>query len=538
MPMVASPVDWRPTILADFVVVVGICGAPSVTAHSSVLVCGGAEVGELGGLCGSTFEGTISCCYADGVVQAGDNARSVGGFCGSNRGTIENCYFRGQVLCGNYAMNCGGFCGWNRQTVQKAYVSGAVFVGDYSEWIGGFSGNNEGVITNCYWDQGISQSDLSAGGQPKSTSQMHDAATYMGWNDGSWTIDDGNDCPRLTWELAVGMPLITGYPIRTYNGIGTEGEPFVLRDANDLVCMSQRVCDWSGQFILDRDIDMDGVCYVPPADFSGSFEGRGFRINCICVDFQELGNYLQLGLFAKVSGEVRNLGVVDIQITGGDLSNTIGGLCGTNWGNIVNCFVTGWVIGGNEVSWCGGLCGVNAGIIDNSYSMLSVTCGDEAFRLGGLCGCNIGTISNCYSSGAVTGGDGASDLGGLCGFNYGPHSPHGVIDCCYSTGVVSGGSGSLMLGGLCGFNCDGNITNCFWDVQTSGLTTSDGGWGKYTSVLQKANTFVWMGWDFDDVWWINEGRDYPKLSWQPFGDVDHDSRVDLNDLAVMAAAWG
>ena len=38
-----------------------------------------------------------------------------------------------------------------------------------------------------------------------------------------------------------------------------------------------------------------------------------------------------------------------------------------------------------------------------------------------------------------------------------------------------------------------------------------------------AETFLDTGWDFvgetvngtDDIWWINEGKDYPRLWWEP-----------------------
>ena len=40
--------------------------------------------------------------------------------------------------------------------------------------------------------------------------------------------------------------------------------------------------------------------------------------------------------------------------------------------------------------------------------------------------------------------------------------------------------------------------------------------------MQTAATFLDAGWDFvgetangtADIWWINEGKDYPRLSWE------------------------
>ena len=46
--------------------------------------------------------------------------------------------------------------------------------------------------------------------------------------------------------------------------------------------------------------------------------------------------------------------------------------------------------------------------------------------------------------------------------------------------------------------------------------------GKTTAEMQIAGTFLEAGWDFvdktengmDDIWWILEGQDYPRLWWE------------------------
>jgi hypothetical protein len=105
----------------------------------------------------------------------------------------------------------------------------------------------------------------------------------------------------------------------------------------------------------------------------------------------------------------------------------------------------------------------------------------------------------------------------------------GNIASSYSTGTVSGES---SVGGLVGTNHeywdwdDSSsaciVTQCFWDVETSGQATSDGGTGKTTTEMQTARTFLDAGWDFvdetangtEDIWWILEGQDYPRLWWE------------------------
>ena len=98
----------------------------------------------------------------------------------------------------------------------------------------------------------------------------------------------------------------------------------------------------------------------------------------------------------------------------------------------------------------------------------------------------------------------------------------GDIYNCYSAGTVTG---NAKIGGLVGFQWWGTKTSdSFWDIQTSTQLTSDGGTGKTTAEMQKASTFLEAGWDFvgetandtEDIWWIDEGYDYPRLWWESF----------------------
>jgi hypothetical protein len=94
-------------------------------------------------------------------------------------------------------------------------------------------------------------------------------------------------------------------------------------------------------------------------------------------------------------------------------------------------------------------------------------------------------------------------------------------------------SGNESIGGFMGENLGFPITvpiqpislTNFWDVQTSGLTNTCGGefdeaigcddsFGKTTTEMQTASTFTEAGWDFDKIWMICEGIDYPRLQWQ------------------------
>ena len=206
----------------------------------------------------------------------------------------------------------------------------------------------------------------------------------------------------------------------------------------------------------DIDWGFDGI------SFKGIFDGNSHVVRNLTID--AAGTYnAYLGLFGRIESsgaQVKNLGVESVNITGGNGSEYIGGLCGQNLqGAITNCYADGSVTSGESAYCIGGLCGSNGdwdnsgGAITNCHAGGTVAGAgvDWSGQFGGLCGYNKqGTITNCYAANSVTG---PSSLGGLCGEN-----DDGSIINCYATGSVTGNS---SLGGLCGYNRAGTITNCY-----------------------------------------------------------------------------
>jgi len=68
------------------------------------------------------------------------------------------------------------------------------------------------------------------------------------------------------------------------------------------------------------------------------------------------------------------------------------------------------------------------------------------------------------------------------------------------------------------------VRNSFWDIETSGQATSDGGTGKTTAQMKNITTFSGAGWNIITValnetnpayiWNIVDQETYPFLSWQ------------------------
>lgn len=191
---------------------------------------------------------------------------------------------------------------------------------------------------------------------------------------------------------------------------------------------------------------------------------------------------------------------------------SIGGLCGSFSGNMIaESYATGEITISDEGSNIGGLVGNGYSPIIQSYATGNILCNDSARDVGGFCGVggNAGTFSNCYSTSDITiTGETYNEIGGFCGYAFGQFTH------CYSAGTINLGTSLDKVGGFIGISGSAATTEeCFWNTQTSGLTTSAGGTGKTTAEMQAESSF--NGWDFNAVWYMHG---YPEL--QTFNHVE------------------
>ncbi|MBP7052224.1 MAG: hypothetical protein KBE65_14525 [Phycisphaerae bacterium] len=497
-----------------------LCGGSVTASYGTGAVSGD---GYVGGLVGRSYESIVSCCYTVGAVRGGMH---IGGLLGQNwAGYVTDCYSAGAVAGES---TFGGLVGSNLRP--------------------------EGVI-GCFWDAESSGQASSVAGTGVSTAQMQDLSTFLaaGWDftdeiaNGTcdyWQMSAGG-YPELCCHAGVG-PLMP-------EGAGTAQEPYLIRDADDLGVV------WfepEAHYRLEASIDLSGIAWhraVVPW-FGGTFDGN----DCVIRNLHVEGNGY-LGLFGQSSPDavISNLGLEAVEVNG--TASYVGGLVGRHAGRIAASFCSGAVAGdslvgglvgendgGIETShatgavdgtsvYAGGLTGRSYGKIAESYSAGTVHGGAH---VGGLAGCNDGDIRASYST-AGTDGTG-SYVGGLVGYNSGrittshssgvvngPDHVGGFVGCnegsvatSYSRGAVDGVD---LVGGFAGHNSVvGSIASSFWDIETSGWTTSAAGEGKTTTEMQTASTFLDAGWDFanetangtDDIWWITEGQDYPRLWWE------------------------
>jgi len=532
-------------------------------SYSNCMVTG---LHSVGGLVGSN-DGNITTSYSTGLVT-GENI--VGGLVGNNSAKVSSCYSTSTVSGDS---RVGGLVGTNTSrvgsnfepSITESYSTGTVSGDRYVGGLVGHGHSYEGAVTRSFWDVETSVQSSSDGGIRKTTAEMQSAVTFLIWgtcgNEATWTINEGRDYPRLWWENKPGEPIAVGAALSDFlTGSGTKASPYLVYSADELNLIGLFPCDLDKHFKLMADIDLSSFSYDTALIahdigysvgnyFTGVFDGNGHTVLQLTITG---GDYL--GLFGGLTGEIRNLGVVDVNMIG---SSPVGGLVGYNsGGTITNCYVSGSISGDGSV---GGLVGDNDGSITTSYSAgivnggnvgglvgnnwgsitMSYSMGDVIgdYDVGGLVGDNTGLTANSYSLCSVFGGN---RIGGFVGSNgYNPLNggfllpfPGNIINC-YSAGSVDGMG---FVGGLVGFHEFGEAVNSFWDIEVSGQVASGGGTGKTTDELQKASNFLDEAWDFvsetlngpNDVWKMWDGHDYPRLAWEP-GPNTPLVFVDIND---------
>ena len=445
-------------------------------------------------------------------------------------------------------------------TIKNIGVVNFAVAGDFD--VGVLVGRNAGFVLNCYCTMGNVTGDWDVGGLVGRSGRFVVNSYY----DYDEVVVNGQHVITAGALFDEGFEewLTNDKFLDVNERLSQENGYYVVNDVTDFKELLAFGQDDTLRFRLTNDLDLAGEpnFYIPY--LAGEFDGNGHKISNLSFNFSFVS---KVGLFGQLAsdGTAHDMAAENINITAcshvgglvgwneGDVSDSystgsvtgdedVGGLVGINDGAVSNSCSTGSVTGDEDV---GGLVGQNhRGNVSNSYSTGNVT-GEEA--VGGLVGWNgRGTVSNCYSSGSVTGGYG---VGGLAGANAGDVSDcystgsvtgedfigglmgtsgkGSTVSNCYSTGSVAcAGRDCLQVGGLVGGTGDyGPVTNCFWDSETSGQASSDGGIGKATAEMKDTITFLDADWNIITVahgetnsgyiWNIVDGVTYPFLSWQP-----------------------
>ena len=252
-----------------------------------------------------------------------------------------------------------------------------------------------------------------------------------------YTLAEAVQPPAITLELTAAIALMSDpgtpdtawYVTQTADGKGTKDDPYIITTADELAGFALIVRGEAEGIDADRfpekhlrlepeasviDLSDYGESYdngrgwLPigkdlSAHFNGIFDGNHSVITGLYINRVENSQ----GLFGYVlSGTIRNLGLHQVDVTGGD-ENT-GGLVG-NGTVIQNCFVSGRVEG---VSSVGGVAGNSGGETSNCVSTAEVT--SSGYQTGGVVGSiSRGKVVRCVATGSVKGI--SINIGGVAG---------------------------------------------------------------------------------------------------------------------------
>lgn len=421
--------------------------------------------------------GTIQNVGMVGGSVTGYN--NVGCLVGRNTGLIISCYATGSV---SGSENIGCLSGANSGSITSCYGTGAVS-GDYAYCsAGGLVGVNDGNITSCYATGAVSSEHSYVGGL--AGYNYYDGIISLCYSMGTVSGADvigglvGQNVGRITLSYATGE-VSGGESIGGFVGRSQSGGTITSCYASGEVSGSRYVGGLVGnnQSIIKS-------CYA-----TGTVSGN-----------DDIGGMVGVNLWDGTITSCYAIGTVSG-------NNNVGGLLGRkgNHNGITLSYATGTVSGDRHI---GGLVGEAK---DGTITLCYATGTTKGYQsVGGLVGYTGDDISESYATGAVIGD---LSVGGLVGET----AERGSITLCYSVGPVTG---DIKVGGLVGYNYNNRITMCYWDLDTSGQSNSDGGKGLTTDEMTYPyGDSIYAEWDFVVVWAtdmdssVNSG--YPFLRLNP-----------------------
>jgi hypothetical protein len=182
---------------------------------------------RVGALVGRNF-GIITESYSTGIIRLELEAREaingyypslmdnlltdwnrgwVGGLVGVNMsgGSVRNSYSHVAVAIhapGELSFGLsGGFIGYNEGNVINCYSTGSVSDNKYKGGLIGYR-STHAVIQSSYYDKNTSgRGDNYSKGIPKTTAEMKNQATFVGWSTDIWQFSsDNTQYPELRWK--------------------------------------------------------------------------------------------------------------------------------------------------------------------------------------------------------------------------------------------------------------------------------------------------------------------------------------------------
>ena len=220
--------------------------------------------------------------------------------------------------------------------------------------------------------------------------------------------------------------------------------------------------------VLRANIDLTGTGFSGIPTFAGTFEGNGYTIKGLSITKE--GSYQGLFRYLTDTAVVKDLKVIGTVQPAGSRSR-VGGIAGSNLGQILNCSFTGSVSGSEYI---GGIVGTNgvSGVVEGCKVSGRVF---GSHFIGGIVGENKGVVRSCTNEAkindtsvqntvdlseitldTITGSESVNavtDIGGIAG------TSTGVIRSCVNQADVGYQHMGYNIGGISGTQ-SGTLTDC------------------------------------------------------------------------------
>ncbi len=285
--------------------------------------------------------------------------------------------------------------------------------------------------------------------------------------------------------------------------------------------------DYSGGFagMISNSLVSDSYAYgtvTSEGGYSGGFVGQIAGTSTITSSFATGSVTAEGGHVGGFAGQITDeASLEDVYATGNAQGiDTVGGFVGGAYcgPTFLRAYALGNVTGNDSVGGFTGSDGCEGpGAYYYEVSARGNVSGQDG--VGGFVGTSyVSDFTDVYAGGSVTGRD---EVGGFGGYVF-----IAKIDNAYARGAVVGIGENV--GGFIGINYIGEddriITDSFFDTESSGQLSAceDGDCtavvGEDTLTMQTSSTFTDVGWDFEDIWSIDDENDgYPKFIWESTG---------------------
>lgn len=224
-----------------------------------------------------------------------------------------------------------------------------------------------------------------------------------------------------------------------------------------------------------------------------------------------------------------------IHVTGANAM--VGGVAGYSAAKIALSYSTGEVSAEGADSYVGGVVGYAKDAINNCYSAAKLT---GTLYTGGICAYSFSTINNCYARGDISG---VRYGGGLVAQLDGASAT--ITNSVAANNVLSlsdqSSWGSRAVGGFKNSAAEPDNTNYALNTMQVSLNNvpqkkTDNaveGIAKTIEVLQQAQTYMDLGWNFEKDWGIDEGQMFPYLLWEV--DVNPVTEITFDKSSLIVA---